>query len=363
MQINHLKKQPFFYIIIAVVLYLSYLVLQPFFSAIVIAFLAAIFFKPVYAWLCKKFRNRAKLASVTTVVIVFFVILIPLVIMGGLTTNQIIQFKNDFGSSANSINLEQIIEYSNRFTSLIPGTDYTLTQEGLREIIDNGARAIGSFFIERLPDIGSSAFNLITWILIFIILLYSLLPLQDKLIHIIEDISPLDNRIDSIYFTRVIEMSKSMVKGTFLIAIVQGVVAGIFLTIVGVPYVLFWTLLMIFLGVIPMVGYGFVLIPISLVLLFTGGIWQGILLILTSFIIISNIDNFLRPKLVSKKAELHPALVILGVIGGLQVFGVLGFIYGPVIMILLVTTFEMYLKYYRKSDETASPPEINQSDN
>lgn len=351
MKINFTQKQPFFYIIAIVIIYLSYLVLKPFFSAIVLAFLTVIFFKPVYDWFHKFFIRKKKVAALMTVIIVIFVVLIPVLSIGALTVNQIIQFSNDFIGEGNNLNLENFVDHFNQLASVMPGNYNPLTLDEARVYINNGAQAVGNFFLERLPDIGSGAFNTFTWFLMFIIILYSLFPLHDKILKFFEKISPLDDRIDMIYATRVIEMSKSMIKGTFLISIVQGVISGIFLAIAGVPYVLFWTLLMIFLGVIPVIGYGFVVIPIAIILLLTGGIWQGIMLILVSIIFIGNIDNFLRPKLVSKKAELHPALVILGVIGGLQVFGILGFIYGPVIMILLVTTIEMYLKYFRKTTE------------
>lgn len=354
MHTSVLRKQPFFYIVLAVVVYLSFLVLKPYLSAIVLAFLTVLFFKPVYNFFLKRFRGRAKIASSLSVVIVFFVVLIPIVFIGGLTANQILQFKDDISSSDTRINYETVADYGNNAVSIIPGVNYEFDADSIRDLVQQGARAIGTFFLERLPDIGSGAFNFLTWVIIFIILTYSLFPLQDKLLRFVEKISPLEDRIDTVYVTRVIEMSKSMVKGTFLIAVVQGIVAGILLVIVGVPYVLFWTLIMIFLGVIPMVGYGLIILPIAIVMLLTGGIWQGIVLILGSVLVVGNIDNFLRPRLVSKKAELHPALIILGVIGGLQVFGVLGFIYGPVIMILLVTTFEMYMKYFRSPDNDSN---------
>lgn len=350
MSVASLRNQPFFYFLIAFVAFLSYLVLKPFLSAIVLAFLAALFFKPVYTFFQRIFKKKDKLAAMMSVVIVFFVVLIPLVSVGGLTVNQIIQFKNDFGSEGN-IDLGYIVEKVNNVIEVVPVVEGKLTVDGVQDWIQNAAKSVGSFFLERLPDIGSGAFHSLTWVLIFIILVYSLFPIQDKFMHFLEHLSPLDDRIDRIYLTRVVEMSKSMVKGTFAIAIVQGIVSGVFLAIAGVDYVLFLTVLMIFLGVIPMVGSGFVMIPIGVIMLFTGNIWQGVMLLLVTMLLVNNIDNYLRPKLVSKKAELHPALVILGVLGGLQVFGVLGFIYGPVIMILLVTTVEMYMKYAQKHPE------------
>ncbi|MFA6553834.1 MAG: AI-2E family transporter [Patescibacteria group bacterium] len=339
-------KQPFFYLIAAIIAYLSYMVLKPYFSAIVLAFLATLIFKPIYNFFLRIFSNRQKVAALLSVVFVFLVVFIPVVSIGGLTVKQIIQFKNDFTGNANSITLERVVERVNDVYAYVPGNQEPLTVVKAQESINRGAQAIGSFFLERLPDIGSGAFNSITWIILFLILLYTLFPLHHKLLKFFEEASPLNDRIDAVYATRVVEMSKSMVKGTLLVALVQGGLAGVFLAIAGVPYVLFWTLLMIFLGVIPVIGYGFILIPIAIVLVATGGVWQGIMLILASVLIIGNIDNYLRPKLVSKQAELHPALVILGVLGGLQVFGVLGIIYGPVIMILMVTTYEMYRKYF-----------------
>jgi len=327
--------------------------MKSFIAVVVVAFLAALFFKRPFEYFKRIFKGKTKLASSLTVVIVFFVVLIPLILIASLTVNQVLQFNKDIGGGE-KVNITSVVEKSNEVLSSLPGVDYRLTEVGVEDWIQQGAKAVGTFFLERLPDISSGAFQLFTFIIVFIIVLFSLLPIQDKFIKFLKDISPLDDRIDSIYITRVVAMSKSMVRGTFLIAIVQGVVSGIFLAVVGVDYVLFLTILMIFLGVIPMIGSGFVMIPIGIVMLFTGNIWQGILLIVANVLVVGNIDNFMRPKLVSKEAELHPALIILGVIGGLQYFGILGFIYGPVIMILLVTTIEIYTKHIRNQNSLDS---------
>jgi predicted PurR-regulated permease PerM len=170
---------------------------------------------------------------------------------------------------------------------------------------------------------------------------------KDKLVELAKQASPLDNEIDNLYLKRIAAMSIAMVKGTFIIALLNALVTGFFLWIAGVDYVAFWILISLFVSLIPL-GAGIVSVPIGVVLILTGNIWQGLLQIISYLLIVSNIDNLLRPKLVPKESGLHPALTILGIFGGIKLFGFLGIIFGPMLMIFLVTTFEVYMKYYRR---------------
>jgi predicted PurR-regulated permease PerM len=139
-------------------------------------------------------------------------------------------------------------------------------------------------------------------------------------------------------------MTTAMVKGQFSIAILQGLTDAALLYIVGVDYFIFWFVFITFLSIIPL-GGGIIVIPAGIILILTGNIWQGILLIAGHIIIVTNIDNVLRPRFVPKSAYLEPALTMLGVFAGLAMFGFLGIIIGPVIMIILVTTIKVYLNY------------------
>jgi predicted PurR-regulated permease PerM len=141
-----------------------------------------------------------------------------------------------------------------------------------------------------------------------------------------------------------------MFKGTFIIAIVQGLVMGAVLWIAGVPYTLFLTMISIVLSLVPLIGISLVAWPVGIFLIVTGNLWQGVFVIAAFLLIVSTIDNILRPQLIPKGAQLNPALVILSVIGGLRVMGIIGAIYGPVVMILLVTSIDVYAKYLLRSD-------------
>ncbi|MFH0805188.1 MAG: AI-2E family transporter [Patescibacteria group bacterium] len=338
------RAPTFFYVVGVAVVLLAFLVLRGYISVIVLAFITALFCRPVYDYFLAAFSGRPRLASLLTVILVFFVVLIPLSGMAGLAVQQIVQFSTDVGSG--SIDLEGLVDRFNKFAAVVPASELHLSVPQLQQEVQRLSGTVGTYLLQRLPNIGSAAVSTLANIVLYLILLYSLLPLQDHFRRFVERLSPLDDRIDAVYITRVVEMSKSMMRGTLLIAIVQGVIGGICMAIVGVPYVLFWTLLMIVLGVIPMLGSGIVMVPASIILILNGQVWQGFFLFLVSILVISNVDNYLRPRLVSPKASMHPALVILGAVGGITAFGALGFLYGPVIMVLLVTTVEMYLKYF-----------------
>jgi predicted PurR-regulated permease PerM len=144
-------------------------------------------------------------------------------------------------------------------------------------------------------------------------------------------------------------MTKAMVKGQFIIALAQGIVDASLLWVVGIDYFFFWLVLLTFLSIIPL-GGGIIVIPIGIILILTGNIWQGLVLILGHILIVTNIDNILRPKLVPKDAKLDSALLILSVFAGIAMFGFLGIVIGPVIMILIVTTIEAYIKVNKNRD-------------
>ncbi|MFS8158940.1 MAG: AI-2E family transporter, partial [Candidatus Roizmanbacteria bacterium] len=158
--------------------------------------------------------------------------------------------------------------------------------------------------------------------------------------------SLMENNIDQTYINRALSITKSMVTGTFLVAAAQGALGGVFAWMAGLDYILTLTIIMIIFSVIPLLGTGLITIPIGIYLLATGNYWQGAIMLLGQALFVSTIDNVLRSYLSPKEAGLHPGLLLLSFFGGIQVFGPIGIIYGPVLMILFVTSVEMYLVHY-----------------
>jgi len=164
------------------------------------------------------------------------------------------------------------------------------------------------------------------------------------------DIVPFRQEITQLFMDKIDIMIKAMFKGNFVIAIVTGLTMGLVLWIAGVPFVMFLTLVSMFLSLVPMIGVSLVAWPVGIILILNGNVWQGVFVLVAFLLLVANIDTILRPHLIPKGAQLNPALVILSVLGGLGVMGIIGALYGPVVMILLVTSIDVYSKYLLRSD-------------
>jgi predicted PurR-regulated permease PerM len=336
----------FITILLLLVLFLSYKILAPYLSLLVLAILTALMFNSVYRFFFKVFRKRSSFATVASMITVFLVFLIPLLFFIDITVQQSIKFYNDVTAyiEGNDVSFSLIIGKINSLLGHLSFINYHLTESEIKSTILTVLKPFANFIV---LSIGGSVIEFIPKIIIFVFALAAFFPTYPKLFKYIKDLSPLDDKLDELYIHRIVAMATSMVKGTLIIALAQGLISGVALWLTHVPYPVFWTIVMIFLSIIPL-GSGIISIPVGIVQILLGNIWQGIFIIVNHFLIVTNIDNVLRPRLVSKEAELPPILTLLGVVGGLKMFGFFGFIYGPVIMIFLVTTLEIYKKFHQK---------------
>jgi predicted PurR-regulated permease PerM len=139
-----------------------------------------------------------------------------------------------------------------------------------------------------------------------------------------------------------VSISRATLKGTVIIGIIQGVLGGLLFWAVGVPSPITWGVVMIILSIIPVVGSGIIWAPVGIYMLLTGDIWQGVVILGFGFGVISTIDNILRPKLVGQDSQMHPLFVLLATLGGIIVFGIIGFIIGPIIVALFLALLRIY---------------------
>jgi predicted PurR-regulated permease PerM len=160
-------------------------------------------------------------------------------------------------------------------------------------------------------------------------------------------LSPLRDEHDKLLVQKFISISRATLKGTLVVGVLQGVLGGIAFWIAGIPSPAIWGLAMMFFSIIPMVGAAIVWIPAGIIMLLLGHIWQGIFILVVGIVVISVLDNILRPKLVGRDTQMHPLMVFFATLGGITFFGLPGFVIGPIIVSLFLALGEIYTVEFR----------------
>lgn len=343
-------NKTYFYLFLLVCLAIGAYLLAPFRDVIFLSFIVVNLFYPVFRFFQVKLKMNRHVATLFSILIVIITFLIPVIIFINITIGQVNVFYKDVSDLVSGNNLPQagnnMIVQINHFLERIPYNTYRISSSEILKIAQENFTTFGRFLLDNSINIGSKIFTIFPLTIIFAFILWSSFADYQQFLNFLKKISPLSDELDELYFRRVTAMTNAMVRGTFVVAIVQGMAGGLVLWIAGVPYVFFFTILMILLSIIPL-GAGFVTIPVGIALILSGNVPAGIFVLVMQLVVVGNLDNVLRPRIVSKDAEIHPILLLLSILGGVQIFGFFGIVYGPLIMIVILTTLEIYMKYYR----------------
>ena len=322
----------------------AYLVVKPFLVALLLAFVLSQLFKRWYTKINGKLGNRPSLASFILCVILFFILAIPFLITGGLVTKEATNLYQDIhqtdwqikikAASSNTI-LKNILANNNLLDLQNIGTENS-------QQIATGLKSVGNFVFSVITKTyqGISHFIFMTFVVFFS--LYYLFKDGDALIKKIMAISPLKSDEENKLLKNFISVSKATLKGSLIIAIIQGVLMGIILQIAGFPSPAIWGVITALVSLIPLLGAALIWVPTGIIMLFLGNLWQGALILAFGALVVSTIDNFLRPKLVGNETSLHPILVFLSTIGGIALFGLAGILLGPIIVVFFVSLLDIY---------------------
>jgi predicted PurR-regulated permease PerM len=318
---------------------LALILVWPFITPILFAIAAVVIMKPVFNWLLRKkwVRGRETWATGITLIILILAIALPFVLIIGSAISQANQVFDRLQDTGLDMTVEGIAAWVQDTFLETGGEEATVDEAEITATLQQAADAVLAWVQGAIISLGQSIPQFFTNAIVVLVLLFVMLPLYKRPgKKAVVDIVPFP--------------PTAMFKGTFVIAIVSGAAMGIVLWIAGVPYATLLAIISAFLSLIPMVGISLVAWPVGILLILAGNTWQGIFVIVAFLLIVANIDNVMRPMLVPKGAHLNPALVILSVLGGLSLMGFIGVIYGPVVMILLVTSIEVYTKYMLRSD-------------
>lgn len=343
-------REVFFLITIGALFFGFVYVLSPFLGVIFVALILVELFYPWYRYLHTKLKSEkaasllAGLSVILTVVIPF--ILISIVVF--LQANSLLDKVTDFWQTHDVVNeykntLGDVNHFIARFST---NPENQISNDEVKNFAINTSKNFISLFVDAFSSSVTGAFDFITQITMFLIALFTFFPLRNRIYETMTRLSPLEDRLDDMFINKFAQTAKSVIKGTLVVAIFLGITGGIMLWILGVQAAAFFGLLMTVFSIIP-IGSGIVWIPISIYLVATGEVAKGIILFAFGLVMTSGVDTMLRSKLTKKEAAVHPLLLAFAILGGLKAFGVLGFIYGPLIVVFFVSIMEVYKEKYK----------------
>jgi predicted PurR-regulated permease PerM len=324
--------------------------LSGYFILIVVAAVTAYLFNPLFDRLQKRFSKGLSVAL--TVFAALAAVIIPISLVVLLAVVQISAMVRSVSSWVARTDLSSLgdrtLKLVNDLIDRVPflhGVD--LTQEGLRDRMSAVAQKGGEYLLHFLQGTVGGLFGAVTASVLFLYVLISLLNNRERVQTLIRQLNPLGEQATDLYLEKMGAMVRGTVRGQFVIALAQGFAGAASIYVGGFHEGFFvFAILLSALSVIPL-GGGIVSIPFGIGMALFGNVFGGLFVIAWHLVVVTNIDNFLRPILVPREARLDSALMLLAVFAGITMFGFWGIVIGPVLMIVIVTTVSVYLLVYK----------------
>ena len=320
-------------------------VLAPFYGALFWAAVVAIVFMPVQRRLVARLGRRRTAAALITLALVVLLVILPLVSIGAALTREASGLYRDLQSGQ----LDVAREFD-RIVGLLPAwAGALLDRIGLGDLaslkarLGAGAADAGRALAARVVDIGQNTLDVVVGFFVMLYVAFFLIRDGTRLTRRLRLAIPLEPAVKRALFAQIAAVVRATVKGNILVAIVQGALGGIAFRVLGIHGAVLWGTLMAFLSLLPAVGAALVWLPVALWLLLSGQLWQGLALAAWGTLVIGLVDNVLRPILVGKDIRMPDWLVLLTTLGGLALFGLNGFVIGPMVGALFLAVWELFV--------------------
>ena len=325
----------------------------PFLGVIVFAIVMSMLFHPLYKWLEKFLPNGV--AAATTVFVSVAIVFIPVMVVLGIALAQGVSLANNVAhvlqvtsTDTRHKEIAEAVDQINTVIDPISNGQVHLTVESIRDFFSKTMPKILKTVSAVIISFASSIPSLISSLTVYLFLFFAFIMNSKTLPERLRIISPFDRKLTDLYIQRTQAMVHASIISQLLIAFILGLSTALLLLLINGPnYFIFWVLVLTLLSMVP-VGSSIVVYPLSIIAILQGNVAGGVWVILIYSFIICNMDNLMRPRLIPKKLQLPPALMTLSIFCGLFYFGILGVVYGPVIVILLITTYDTYLDYKRQ---------------
>ena len=319
-------------------------ILWPFYGAILWAMVFATVFAPAHRRVLASMRQSPNMAALTTLLLIVAIALLPLtltamsVVQEATTLYERIETGElDFGRFISQL-LNALPAWAADLLARLVISDLGDVQTRLSSALREGSQ----FLATQAIAIGQGTARIIISFFLMLYLLFFFLRDGSALAQRLKDAIPLRTEQKRALFSKFTIVIRAMFKGTLLVAALQGMLGGIIFWFLGIPAAVLWGVLMAFLSLLPAVGSALIWLPVALYLLATGAVWQGVVLIAYGALVIGLVDNLLRPFLIGMDTKLPDYVVLISTLGGIAIFGLNGFVIGPVIAAMFIATWDIF---------------------
>jgi predicted PurR-regulated permease PerM len=354
---NKLEQRSFLAMLILVTLLFLYL-LKPFFGAIFWACILSLVFYPLHRRFIKYWGKRRNLAAVTTLALGVVIAIIPTLLVLGAFFQQGANLyqRLESGDLNPGAYVEQIREGLPRVQQFFDRFDLDL--DNIKSQLSGAAVKVSRYIAENAVQIGQGTLQ---WFVSFSLMLYvAFFMLRDGpwLVELLIKALPLGDERERLLFTKFAEVTRATVKGNLVVAAAQGTLGGLIFWVLGIQGALLWGVVMTLLSLIPVVGASLIWGPVAIYLFAVGHWIQGLILVVFGAGVIGLVDNILRPILVGRDTKLPDYMVLLSTLGGFALFGINGFVIGPLLAALFVAFWEIFMREFNAGHINATEDEF-----
>lgn len=349
---HNLQFQTFLLLLTAVTIAFAWL-LRPYYGALFWGAALAIIFMPLHRRILRSVGARPNLAALASVALCVLIVIIPLIAITGALVQEGAVFYHKL--SGGQLNLGQYFEQA--LHALPASVQDELARFGLGDMdsvkntVSSGAVKASKFLATQAFSVGQNTFEFMISLGIMLYLLFFLLRDGPSLAQHTAQLIPLNDDHKNHLFRKFATVVRATVKGNIVVAATQGLLGGIIFWLLGIEGALLWGVLMGFLSLLPAVGAALIWFPIAVFFLLTGAIWKGTILILFCVLVIGLVDNLMRPLLVGKDTKMPDYVILISTLGGLTLFGLNGFVIGPLIAALFMACWDLFPSAIRMSGD------------
>jgi predicted PurR-regulated permease PerM len=340
-------QKGFLLLLVVGITVLFLVMIRAFLVSVILAGVFAGMGRPAFLSLEKRLGGRARLASLLTILGLLLLIVIPLGAFLALVVSQAVEI----GDSAGPWIQQQVGRWREltAWLGALPLVGQLAPdQEAVAARVGEGFGRVGTFLIDSVRAATTGTLNVVLQLFVMLYAMYFFLMAGPAILARMLYFTPLGDADERRLIAQFVSVTRATIKGSILVGLLQGALAGAAFFALGVPGAAFWSTVMAVLSVIPVLGSGIVWAPAAIILAATGRLGAGIGLALWGLLIVGTIDNFLRPRLIGRDTKMHDLLVLLSTFGGLAMFGLVGFIIGPIVAALFLTVWEMYGAAFRE---------------